>query len=96
MAVKVDHKQLAAEYFNLTWDLLEKTDRAQEDNDEMIHAAHASRFHWGKVGNAVTFYAVNGKLRGFIRCWNAGKQPCIIRKKEDQELFLKDLATIKG
>ena len=44
------HRELAKQLFNLTWDLLEKEDRTAEDNDRMIHAAHASRFHWGEVG----------------------------------------------
>ena len=36
--------------FNHTWTLLEKKDRTQDEDDEMIHAAHASRYHWGEVG----------------------------------------------
>ena len=47
------HRQFAVETFNLTWEYLEKPDRSQEDNDAMIHAAHASRFHWGEAGTAV-------------------------------------------
>jgi hypothetical protein len=45
-----DHKQFATSLFNLTWSLLDKKDRTKEDNDKMIHAAHASRFHWGEIG----------------------------------------------
>jgi hypothetical protein len=45
------HRTLAVETFNLTWDLLDKGDaRTQEDVDRMIHAAHASRYHWGVAG----------------------------------------------
>jgi hypothetical protein len=29
--------------------------RQPEQDDEMIHAAHASRYHWGNVGEAVTW-----------------------------------------
>ena len=47
-----ERRRLAAELFNFTWTLLEKTDRSQEDDDRMVHAAHASRFHWGEIGGA--------------------------------------------
>ena len=46
-------RKLAAELFNHTWTLLEKPDRSPEEDDEMIHSAHASRFHWGEVGEPV-------------------------------------------
>ena len=48
------NRKFAASLFNWTWKLLEKKDRTQEE-DEMIHAAHASSFHWGKVGTPVNF-----------------------------------------
>jgi hypothetical protein len=46
-------RQMAVNLFNYTWELLDKPKRSQEENDTMIHAAHASRFHWGKVGTAL-------------------------------------------
>lgn len=49
------HTILAKKLFNHTWDLIDKKDRTQEETDEMIHSAHASRFHWGKVGNPLHF-----------------------------------------
>jgi hypothetical protein len=44
------HRKLAAELFNFTWDLIEKTHRTPMEDTMMINAAHASRFHWGIVG----------------------------------------------
>jgi hypothetical protein len=44
-------RQLAVDLFNHVWALLELDGRSPEQDDEMIHAAHASRFHWGEVGN---------------------------------------------
>lgn len=41
------HKKMAVELFNATWDLMDKKDRTKEDNDAMIHSAHASRYHCG-------------------------------------------------
>lgn len=47
------HRELAAQLFNHTWALLDRTRRSVAENDEMVHAAHASRYHWGKVGTSV-------------------------------------------
>jgi hypothetical protein len=44
------HQKFAKDLFNFTWTLIEKQDRSRDDDDTMVHAAHASRFHWGKVG----------------------------------------------
>lgn len=45
-----DERRLAIHYFNAVWSLMEKEDRTTEDDDLMLHMAHASRFHWGQVG----------------------------------------------
>ena len=50
-----EQRRLAANLFNLTWSLLTKGDRSPEEDDRMLHAAHASRFHWGEVGEPVHF-----------------------------------------
>ena len=42
-------RKLGASYFNSVWDLMEKEDRTTEDDDLMLHMAHASRYHWGQV-----------------------------------------------
>ena len=46
-------QRLAARLFNRVWELLDQADRTVEDDDEMLHAAHASRYHWGQVGEPV-------------------------------------------
>jgi hypothetical protein len=43
-------RRVAVDLFNLVWTLLGTPDRSAEQDDEMIHAAHASRYHWGEVG----------------------------------------------
>ncbi len=50
LTVQEWHKKQAIENFNGTWDLIDKTDRSEEEAIQMIHKAHASRFHWGEVG----------------------------------------------
>jgi DNA-binding transcriptional MerR regulator len=45
-------KSLASAWFNRVWELLEKGDRTVVDNEEMVNAAHASRFLWTSIGTA--------------------------------------------
>lgn len=40
-----DHRRLGVDLFNEVWRLLE----SREDDDRLLHAAHASRFHWGEA-----------------------------------------------
>jgi DNA-binding transcriptional MerR regulator len=55
------HRALGVALFNHTWTLLEKTDRTPAETDEMIHAAHASRFHWGRALDAVPANLARGE-----------------------------------
>lgn len=52
---KEEHKKFATSLFNLTWNLLDKKDRSKEEDDKMVHAAHASRYHWGEIGTPLEF-----------------------------------------
>jgi hypothetical protein len=47
------HKKEAIENFNATWDLIDKSHRTHDENLSMVHMAHASRFHWGQIGEPV-------------------------------------------
>ena len=42
-------RRLAADLFNKTWALMERPDRTPAEDDEMLHATHASRYHWGEL-----------------------------------------------
>ena len=55
-------RQVAVDLFNHVWTLLETPDRTSMQDDEMLHAAHASRHHWGKVGKPVNL------VRGEWQC----------------------------
>jgi DNA-binding transcriptional MerR regulator len=46
----VDHRRIGVDLFNKTWTLMEKEDRTAADDDELIHCAHASAYHWLHVG----------------------------------------------
>ncbi len=45
-----DHRQLGVDLFNRTWALLDQGRRSKLDDDEMLNAAHASAYHWSRVG----------------------------------------------
>ena len=60
MAAKTDpnlddatHREVGVALFNHVWSLLDVEARAEEQDLEMVHAAHASAYHWMKVGTPV-------------------------------------------
>lgn len=50
---RTTRRTLAVNLFNHVWTLLEDPDRTPAQDDEMLHAAHASRYHWGEIGDPV-------------------------------------------
>lgn len=74
-----DERRIAVGLFNYVWTLMETTDRTPDQTDQLIHAAHASRYHWSNVGDASNgargewqisrVYAVLG--RGEPALWHA-------------------------
>lgn len=44
------HRELGAELFNRTWELIEERQRSADDDVDMLLSAAASRWHWGQVG----------------------------------------------
>lgn len=46
--IDTDHRSLGVALYNDTWRLLEK-ERTPEEDDELLHQAHASAYHWLKA-----------------------------------------------
>jgi DNA-binding transcriptional MerR regulator len=46
------HRRLGVDLFNRTWTLMEKEGRTVEEDDELLHCAHASAYHWLHAGTA--------------------------------------------
>jgi hypothetical protein len=42
------HQHFSKHCFNRAWDLIDKPDRTPEDNERMIHLAHAALWHWSE------------------------------------------------
>ena len=49
------HRRSAVDLFNATWELIERRRRTKDEDDAMVHGAHASRYHWGVVGKPVNW-----------------------------------------
>ena len=49
------HREQAVSCFNKVWELMDKKDRTYEEDIEMIHLAHASRYHWQIVGKPLNW-----------------------------------------
>jgi DNA-binding transcriptional MerR regulator len=71
-----EHRQLGVDLFNHVWTLLETPQRTARQDDEMIHAAHASRHHWGAAGHhAEPYRLVTGE-------WQCSRVYATLRRPE--------------
>ena len=100
-------RPLAAALFNCTWTLMEMRGRTVEQDDELVHAAHASSYHRGQVGEPPNFaraewqcsgvYAVLGRVEPALHHARRCLEICRahgIAGAEDRELVEADRATI--
>lgn len=81
------HKKLAVDLFNLTWDLIENTDRNIIEDEQMVNAAHASRFHWGIVGTPLNFARGEWQISRVYSILRRG-EPALFHAKKSLELCL--------
>ncbi|MBC8383246.1 MAG: hypothetical protein H8E22_05535, partial [Candidatus Cloacimonetes bacterium] len=47
------HQIFAVDFFNRTWDFLDKQERIYEENEVMLNLAHASLMHWSIIGQPI-------------------------------------------
>ncbi len=47
------HRFFGGQLNGAVWQLLEKADRSEDEDERMVHAAHGSLYHWLQVGTAV-------------------------------------------
>jgi hypothetical protein len=50
----LNHRAIGIDLFNRTWEFMGKQDRSVEDDDAMLHMAHASAHHWRAEGTGAT------------------------------------------
>ena len=66
-------RKIAAACFNRVWSLLEKETRTEAEDAQMIHAAHASTYHWMQIGEPVR------RARGE---WQCSRVYCVLGQPE--------------
>jgi len=47
---RTQHRKVGTHLFNHSWSILERTTRSEEEDEELLHAAHASYYHWAHGG----------------------------------------------
>ena len=63
--------ELATELYNLSWNLLDKKVRTEEENDLMLNTAHASIYHWKALksyGNLAAGYLLLSRIYNELKC----------------------------
>jgi DNA-binding transcriptional MerR regulator len=85
-------RALAAGLYNHCWELFELPDRTPEQDDELLHAAHASRHHWGEIADTPAriwrgewlcsrVYAVLGRAEPAL--WHARRALALVDARPD-------------
>ncbi|KPB03569.1 hypothetical protein [Bacillus sp. CHD6a] len=81
------HRKTAINLFNEVWDLMEKGERTPEEDFQMIHKAHASRFHWGEIGEPVNFSRGEWQISRVYAVLRR-PEPCLAHAKRNLEIVL--------
>lgn len=67
-------KEQAISCFNETWDYIDNNSRTEEDDLNMIHSAHTSRYLWGQVGEPLNFQRGEWQISKVYALLNKGEQ----------------------
>jgi len=81
------HRKTAVNLFNEVWDLMEKPKRTSEEDFQMIHKAHSSRFHWGEIGEPVNFSRGEWQISRVYAVLRRA-EPCLVHAKRNLEIVL--------
>ena len=66
-----EERQRGVDLFNEVWRLMEN----REDDERMLHATHASRFHWGEAEECVPANLARGE-------WQVSRVYTVLRRPE--------------
>lgn len=69
------HRTMGVDLFNFVWTLLEKNRRTRTEDDLMIHATHASRYHWTRARGATPKNDAIGE-------WQISRVYAVLRRAE--------------
>ena len=76
----LNHRSMAASCFNKTWEYLRKSELSAEEAEEMVHASHASFWHWTQVED-------HTPLNISIGTWQLARVYAVARLPERAEYF---------
>jgi hypothetical protein len=71
-----EHREMGVDLFNQVWTLLEAPDRSSTEDDEMVHAAHASRWHWSRAGQ------LGGPQQAAVGEWQCSRVYAVLGRGE--------------
>ncbi|WP_227396400.1 hypothetical protein [Jeotgalibacillus aurantiacus] len=81
---KEQHKALAIQLFNAAWDLIDQSERTEDETLEMIRLAQTSRFHWGEAGTHVNWSRGDWQIsRAFAEAGN-GEQALVYARANER------------
>lgn len=83
------HKKLAIDLFHFAWELIEKAVRSEAENDMMVNAAHASRFHQGLVGTPLNLARGEWQISRVYSLVNRG-EPALSHAQKSLDLTVEN------
>ncbi len=67
------NRELAGELYNLSWTLLDKKARTEDEEEVMLNAAHASIYHWRALGShsdLAAGYLLLSRIYSHMKCYD--------------------------
>jgi hypothetical protein len=80
LTVKEFHKKIAIQTNNQIWPVLESEQPTDTQLENAVHAAHTSRYHWGKIGTAVNLARAEYMISRVYSAMNRG-EPALFHAK---------------
>ncbi len=74
------HEYFSKHCYNQAWELIDKTDRSEEETEEMVHYALASLFHWSKREDCTDRHKSIG-------CWQVSRCYTLASELEQAERY---------
>jgi hypothetical protein len=72
LTIEEFHKKMAVETNNAIWSALDKSAPTADELAEALDMAHASRYHWSKIGKPINLARADYMIS---RVWSAMKKP---------------------
>jgi hypothetical protein len=70
------HRAEAVALFNAVWEMLDAPERSPADDDHMVHAAHASAWHWSQAGE------LGGDQQRAVGEWQCSRVYAVLGRSE--------------